>query len=94
MKKLRLNVNAFDKGEVLSRAQLKKVMGGDTGSIISSKCRDQTTCRFVDGGGSSEEGYCSSYGHMEGNIAIVECYCKTRNHSTPTPIKKDSACNA
>ncbi|MDQ0968484.1 hypothetical protein QFZ20_003887 [Flavobacterium sp. W4I14] len=29
MKKLSLKPNAFDKGEVLTRAQLRKVMGGD-----------------------------------------------------------------
>ncbi|MGM9476482.1 hypothetical protein ACS5PU_08625 [Pedobacter sp. GSP4] len=43
MKKLSLKPNAFDKGEVLTRAQLKKVMGGtgsgDTGSgACSSTC--------------------------------------------------------
>lgn len=41
MKKLKLNTNAFSGGEVLSRAELKKVMGGvadSSGSQCSSQC--------------------------------------------------------
>lgn len=32
MKKLKLSTSTFNRGEVLTRAQLKKVFGGDTGS--------------------------------------------------------------
>lgn len=49
MKKLILNPNAFNKGEVLTRAQLKKVMGGDgsdTGSGAGGyyKCCNYQNC--------------------------------------------------
>lgn len=45
MKKISLNISAFNKGEVLTRAQLKKVMGGDgsgEGSGLVSSC--SVTC--------------------------------------------------
>lgn len=38
MKKLKLNSNAFDKGEVLTRSQLKKVMGGDGSGGAGGNC--------------------------------------------------------
>lgn len=39
MEKLSLKSNAFDKGEVLTRAQLKKVIGGEEGSGTGFRCR-------------------------------------------------------
>jgi len=42
MKKLSLKSNAFDKGEVLTRTQLKKVIGGDgsgSGGTGGFRCR-------------------------------------------------------
>lgn len=38
MKKLTLNSNAFNKGEVLTRAQLKKVMGGSGSGDGNPNC--------------------------------------------------------
>lgn len=48
MKKLKLSTSAFQKGEVLTRAQLKKVVGGqgsgEDGSGIDGTCTVSTKC--------------------------------------------------
>lgn len=38
MKKLKLNLSQFEGAEVLSREQLKKVIGGDDGSDAGNDC--------------------------------------------------------
>ncbi|MGM9476841.1 hypothetical protein ACS5PU_10430 [Pedobacter sp. GSP4] len=68
MKKLSLNPNAFDKGEVLTRAQLKKVMGGGS-APESGESPKITACQDKKDGdycvwtyeGTSYEGHCRSY---------------------------------
>ena len=72
MKKLSLKSSAFNKGEVLTREQLKKVMGGDDGSgsgggggdspkvkACSGK-KNGDSCSFVYNGTDSY-GYCRAY---------------------------------
>ncbi|ARS40447.1 hypothetical protein CA265_12580 [Sphingobacteriaceae bacterium GW460-11-11-14-LB5] len=56
MKKLSLKPNAFKKGEVLTRAQLKKVMGG-TGSGIGN-CQENYYLSCTTPGG--KEDWCRS----------------------------------
>lgn len=57
MKKLKLNSNAFNNGEMLTRAQLKKVMGGE-GSMFS--CNADFDCGIA---GHCIEGFCdNTYG--------------------------------
>lgn len=61
MKKLSLKTSKFNKGEVLTRAQLKKVMGGDgsgTGSDVFGKCTVKTTCSTGSVECSSDNGKC------------------------------------
>lgn len=54
MKKLGLKLNAFDKEGVLTRAQLKKVIGGDDGSgsegdrTYFCQCADGNTITIAD----------------------------------------------
>lgn len=81
MKKLNLKSNAFNKGEVLTRAQLKKVLGGDgsedfgSGSADISKIKACETfamgdcCTFITNG-TEYPGKCSSY-------MASEKYCST-----------------
>lgn len=51
MKKLRLNASAFQKGEALTRSQLKKALGGggstDEGRCVQCSCHNgPTTCWY------------------------------------------------
>ncbi len=87
-------MTAFNKGEVLTRAQLKKVMGGVGGSLGggSPVCKD-VACQLITSGNVKESGFCSSYGFMDGDRPIVECFCQTDNHSTPATITSSSNCN-
>lgn len=63
MKKLSLKSNAFDKGEVLTRSQLKKVMGG-VGSGLSG-CNANCTC---------PSGYRSKVNHSSTVVlAVIDC---------------------
>jgi len=91
-----LDPNAFDAGEVLTRAELKKVMGG-FGSGASPNCKEQTDCNYVDAKGSLEEGLCSSYA-FEGDDGRphVTCFCKTEHHAEPSALSSnggESKCN-
>lgn len=43
MKKLNLKAAAFEKGEVLTRSQLKKVLGGDSPSTVAT-CSASCSC--------------------------------------------------
>ena len=45
MKKLSLNASAFQKGEILTRAQLKKVLGGSGSGGGSGETACATTCK-------------------------------------------------
>jgi len=60
MKKLSLNASAFPKGEVLTRAQLKKVLGGD-GSGGTDDCKSECN---ADSDCTGEYKICKSY-HCE-----------------------------
>lgn len=76
MKKLSLKPNAFSKGEVLTRAQLKKVMGGDasaTGSGGDSPC---FTTYFL---------------RNEYGCGYTECYGPAAT-TNPDPNKTDCLC--
>ncbi|MCX2495858.1 hypothetical protein OQX63_20355 [Pedobacter sp. PF22-3] len=55
MKKLSLKPNAFDKGEVLTRAQLRKVMGGigSTNGGGSQDCKGECSTNSDCSGGKS-----------------------------------------
>jgi hypothetical protein len=52
MKKLKLNLQQFEGAEVLTRSQLKKVMGGDGGSgggCDAGTCQWGTNCFYQSG---------------------------------------------
>lgn len=79
MKKLSLNAPAFQKGEVLTRSQLKKVLGGDgsggpgtPGGNNGNPCPDNCTkyCHKIDG-------YMPAYGTCPSDIGGTTChnYC-------------------
>lgn len=44
MKKLKLHLGNLPGTEILSREQLKKIIGGDTGSTATSTCAAECTC--------------------------------------------------
>jgi len=52
MKKLVLNKTTFSGGEVLSRAQLKKVLGGTESTtskkVVCSSCNTSNDCKFIE----------------------------------------------
>jgi len=80
MKKLSLKSNAFDKGEVLTREQLKKVMGGD-GSEPGS-------CTYTSGNASctSTNGDCNYlYCVRKGDDDIVQGICCDGKQYTSSP---------
>lgn len=82
MKKLKLQALKFGTGEILTREQLKNVLGGDDPSGGSGgvwKCSN-STCILVFNG-NNESGQCAWY--LEGQVT---CFCKTAEHSTPTHI--------
>lgn len=97
MKKLKLNVNAFNKGTVLTREQLKKVLGGSISGSGAPACKEQTECNYFDGT-TTEPGECASWGfYDEAGYPHVECFCKTKNHQQPTALGSNggvSRCNA
>lgn len=79
MKKLSLKPNAFDKGEVLTRAQLKKVMGG-TGSGDDGSTREYCTYSFKDG--SQESGWVTN--PPDSGYAFPSQYAEAFCKSDPT----------
>lgn len=90
MKKLTLSQNFFKEGEVLNRAQLKNVMGGDgSGGSGSPSCKEETYCTLTSAGGVTESGDCSAYGSYVEGHPHVECFCKTPNHQTPTTLSSN-----
>lgn len=56
MKKLRLNTSAFNKSEVLSRSQLKKVLGGNGPGSKGHPCVGDIDCSPPNG--LCRGGYC------------------------------------
>ncbi len=77
MKKLSLKSNAFNKGEVLTRAQLKKVMGGNE-SGSGDTCNDGATCKVVITGVVDGEPFTSeSTGTCSKDTfgSTITCYC-------------------
>lgn len=44
MKKLKLNLENLDGTEVLSRAQLKNLLGGFSGEVVKKKCCPTNQC--------------------------------------------------
>lgn len=94
MKKLSLSVKTFKKRKILTRSQLKKVLGGYGSS--APNCKMETDCKlFING--QNEEGDCSEYGFIGSDgYPHVECFCKTLNHQTPTKLSSNggiSRCN-
>ena len=88
MKKLMLDPNAFDAGEVLTRAELKKVMGGFGSSVAD--CNEDTDCNYVDAKGSLEPGLCSQYMFQgDDGRPHAECFCKTKNHQEPSTLSSN-----
>ena len=49
MKKLKLKDSIFPAGEVLTKAQMKQVMGGDAESEENSGCQGDATCWYRNG---------------------------------------------
>jgi len=92
MKKLKLNENVFNKGILLDRQQLQKIMGG-TFNTSAPGCKDsETSCNvYFKDEDRTEKGYCSSYGHMEGDFPVVECFCQTENHTEPSPLHNNAS---
>ncbi len=72
MKKLKLTPSTYNRGEVLTKAQLKKVMGGD-GS--GSPCMNNGDCGI---NGNCVYGYCSNSGSMGGGNS-----CQVNNGGCP-----------
>jgi len=87
MKKLSLKPGAF-KGEVLTRAQLKKVMGG-YGSDETAVCKI-AVCSFTDSNGNTSHGTCGGKGTVTSvpyGTITMECFCNTGAHTSPTPVE-------
>lgn len=62
MKKLKLNLQQFEGAEVLTRSQLKQILGGDDGS--GGGC-DQATCE-AKGNGGQIQCTCVTAGQLKG----------------------------
>lgn len=76
MKKLNLKPKAFNQGTVLTRTQLKKVMGGDVSTTSgASRCKTRTACSYFETGTGLVTGVC------EENTAH-KCVCATNDSST------------
>jgi hypothetical protein len=75
MKKLKLNFSNLKDAEILTREDLKKVMGGDAGSgsgtcssLTSSQCTSSTACK------ANCNGVLTS-GNCTWSTAFSKCYC-------------------
>ncbi len=64
MKKLKLNLQQFEGAEVLTRSQLKQIMGGDGGSggELCLGCTTDSDCSAV------LKGKCQSYPSCNGGV--------------------------
>lgn len=77
MKKLKLNLQQFPGAEVLTRSQLKNVLGGHATNTTGHACYgSQTTCTYQESGTGEVTGTCStnSTGH---------CICSNGTSSVP-----------
>jgi len=70
MKKLNLKSNAFNKGEVLTRSQLKNVMGGTTVPVTGPHCQTGVKCEVVTIGTDADGEYFES--HAYGTCSSVQ----------------------
>lgn len=103
MKKIKIYREELVVGEVvLTRSQLKKVMGGDFGSSGGLGRCSTDTCTLVgmtnDGTYASFNGNCATHVVWE-NLAggIYDCYCKTSVSSAPVSLDSNggiSKCGA
>lgn len=75
MKKLILNTSTFQKGEILTRAQLKKVLGGDdsSGSGAFGTCTVTVNCGAGSISCSGTAGRCKRGGGTFTEKAYVQC---------------------
>jgi hypothetical protein len=78
MKKLSLKTSDLQRGEVLTRQQLKNVLGGDgSGSgEEDTPCTDTDECTNAGGTcGADDKGKCETYGCGSGKLAKEVKYC-------------------
>lgn len=84
MKKLILKPNAFDRGEVLTRVQLRKVMGGtgssDSGSsnycLTHANCPSGSVCVFQFNSGDVAMGICCTSDDLHGTGPNPNSFCR------------------
>ncbi len=84
MKKLKLNKTGFAGAEVLSRAQLKKVMGGGGDDDFGSsgpRCKSDVFCSIYQGG----DGVCMT-------METGQCRCVKYNGGSASESVPDSYC--
>ena len=89
MKKLSLKPNAFNKGEILTKTQLKKVLGGYVGSASPGCNTAPCNWRF---NGQSEIGDCISYPVINGSVMSYLCYCRTASNTNPATSGPSESC--
>lgn len=83
MKKLSLDALPFQKGEVLTRSQLKKVLGGagsgEEGSDTDKPCNDPNECSTVDDicTRNNTQGTCKAFKCGTGKYETTIKYCMT-----------------
>lgn len=71
MKKLKLNLRQLENAEVLTRSQLKNVLGGDAVSSTYTKCGTNISCS-----GKAEFEACGSSGNCGCGWVSGSLYCR------------------
>ncbi|MDR6804558.1 hypothetical protein J2Y44_001592 [Dyadobacter sp. BE32] len=74
MKKLKLNVGSFDFDEILSRDQLKNILGGDPPASSGGSCSNNVCSVYA--AGYTYWGNCAS-GWGGGTGHVMPCSCDT-----------------
>lgn len=82
MKKLKLNVGSFDFDEILSRDQLKNILGGDPPASTGGPCPSNVCSVYS--GGQVFWGNCNS-GWGGGSGTVMPCSCETAFGVYTTP---------
>jgi len=88
MKKLKLDKKEIETDEILTREQLKKILGGTSGSGIGCSTQNCTlTAQDNHGAWVSFDGSCSTHVIWQ-NMAggIYDCFCKTSVSSSPVSL--------
>jgi hypothetical protein len=89
MKKLKLNLQQFEGAEVLTRNQLKKILGGKVaGGDHLDSCSTGTSCSVYDNG----QVYTGSCTFMDIGGGLYVCECDALGHFY-NPSGGESHCN-